>query len=158
MVAGGLFIACIILLVSTLLLACKVCQLSRQIKALSSNSDLISTSAYWTGTAKKNKGKSETEAQETCILMADLNQMQEEKSNGTTNKEGRKVNEDGKIGEEDEKEVGDAANTEDASTTPAAVAENSSSAKPQEEATDSQSTKAVAASSSEETEEPKDMV
>lgn len=149
MVTGGLIIACAILLVSTLMLAWKVCQLSRHIKALSSNADLISNTEYWIGTAKMNKSKSETEPRETCVLMADLGQSQEETGNGATKEEGGTVNGDNK------KEEGDAANSEEASSTPA---ENSSSSKPQEEATNSQPTKAVAAPTSEGTEEPKDVM
>ncbi|XP_051258024.1 uncharacterized protein LOC127364475 [Dicentrarchus labrax] len=157
MVTGGLIIACTILLVSTLLLAWKVCHLSRRIKALSSNADLISNPEYFMGNDKKNKSKpEETEAKETSVLMSDISQSQEERGNGTTKEEGEKVNEDEKMGEEKKKEVEDTANGEEASTTP--VAEGSSPPKPQEEATDSQPTPAVAAPTSEGTEEPKDVV
>ncbi|XP_035522542.1 uncharacterized protein LOC118331605 [Morone saxatilis] len=157
MVTGGLILACTILLVSTLLLAWKVCHLSRRIKALSSNADLISNPEYFMGTDKKNKSKpEETEAKETSVLMSDISQSQEERGNGTTKEEGEKVNEDEKMGEEKKKEVEDTANGEEASTTP--VAESSSPPKPQEEATDSQPTPAVAASTSEGTEESKDVV
>lgn len=150
MVTGGLIIACSILLLSTLFLMCKVCQLSKRVKMLSDNADLISTSEYWMGTAKKNKSASETEEKETTVLMADIAQTQEEMGNGTTKEEGG--NKDGPTGEE--KEVGDAAKSEEASTV--TVAENAS--KPQEEAADSQSTKAVAASTANGKEEPKDVV
>lgn len=150
MVAGGLIIACAILLLSTLFLMCKVCQLSKRVKMLSDNADLISTSEYWMGTAKRNKSASETEVKETTVLMADIAQTQEEMGNGTTKEEGG--NKDGPTGEE--KEVGDAAKSEEASTI--TVAENAS--KPQEEAADSQSTKAVAASTANGKEEPKDVV
>lgn len=157
MVSGGLIIVCTILLVSTLLLAWKVCRLNRRIKALSSNSDLISNSENWMATAKKNK--SETEVKETSMLMADVSQTQEEMANGTTKEDGGAVKEDEQVGEENKKkEDGDTANSEEVSTTPVTVAETSSSSKPQEEATDSQSGKAAAASSSEGTEEPKDVV
>ncbi|XP_028451947.1 uncharacterized protein LOC114567184 [Perca flavescens] len=156
MVSGGLIIACTILLLSVLVLLCKVCHLRRRIKMLSSNADLISTNDYWMGTAKKNK---ETEAKETTVLMSDINQTQEEMDNGTTKEEGEKVKEDGQTGEEDKKEVGDmSAKSEDASATPVTVDEKAASSKPQEEAIDAQSTNAVAASSSEGTEEPKDGV
>ncbi|XP_037603566.1 uncharacterized protein LOC119475178 [Sebastes umbrosus] len=150
MVAGGLIIACAILLLSTLFLMCKVCQLSKRVKMLSDNADLISTSEYWMGTAKRNKSASETEVKETTVLMADIAQTQEEMGNGTTKEEGG--NKDGPTGEE--KEVGDAAKSEEASNV--TVAENAS--KPQEEAADSQSTKAVAASTANGKEEPKDVV
>ncbi|XP_070699907.1 uncharacterized protein [Pempheris klunzingeri] len=157
MVTGGLIIACTILLVSTFLLTWKVCQLSKQIKALGSSGDLISTSEYWIGTAKKNKSKSETEAKETSILMDDMSQMQEEMGNGTT-EEGGKLNEDGQTGEEKKTEDGNTGNNEEASSTPVTAAGSSSSSRPQEDATDSQATKAVAAASSGGKDEPKDVV
>ncbi|XP_018546626.1 uncharacterized protein LOC108893229 [Lates calcarifer] len=161
MVAGGLIIACVILLLCTLMLACKVCQLSRRLKMLSSSADLISGSEYWVGMAKKNKDKSETEAKETSMLMADLNQTKEAETDSTTKEEEGKVKEDGQTEEENKKEVGAAANSEEASAdankneTPV---ENSSSSKPQDDDADSQPTEAVAAPSSEGTGEPKDAV
>lgn len=155
-VSAGLIIACAILLVSTLCLACRTCQLSRRIRSMNTNSDLISNSEYWMGTAKKNKSKPETEAKETSVLMSDLSQTQEEMSNGTAKEDGGKVKEDGQ--KEEAKEVGDAANGEEVAAAPVTVAENSSSSKPQEETDNSQSAKAAAASSSEGTEEPKDVL
>ncbi|XP_045896410.1 uncharacterized protein LOC123963537 [Micropterus dolomieu] len=152
-VSGGLIVFCAILLVSTLLLAWKVCQLSRRIKALSSNADLICYSEPLIETAKTDKSKSETDAKETNMLMTDVVQTQEEVGNGTTKEEGGMVNKDEQMGEEKKEEEG--ANNEEASTTPETVPENSSSSKPQEEA---QATKAVAAPSSQGTEEPKDVV
>ncbi|KAI4814133.1 hypothetical protein KUCAC02_003339 [Chaenocephalus aceratus] len=146
MVSGGLIIACTILLVSTLLLIWKVCQQSRRIKALSSNADLISTSEYWMGTAKRNKSASELEAKENTVLMSDIGQTQEEVGNGTTKEEGGKVKEDGP--KEEKKKEEETAKSE--------VAEKAS--KPQEEATDSKSTEAASASNCKGTEEPKDKV
>ncbi|TKS83522.1 Oligodendrocyte-myelin glycoprotein [Collichthys lucidus] len=136
MVSGGLMVVCTILLVSTLLLACKVCHLTRRIKDLSSNSDLISNSEYWMGTDKKGKSKSEAEPKETTVMMADINETPAETGNGTK-EEGGKVTEGGQMGEENK---GDA---EEASTKPAADADKSSPSKPQEEATGSPTTKAV---------------
>lgn len=149
MVTGGLIIVCTILLVSTFLLAWKVCQLSRRIKALSSDVELISDSEYRTENGKKNKSKSETETEpkETSVLMADLSQTEQETA--TTKEEERKVNEDGQTGEEEKKEVGDSTSGEDTPATPEAAAENSSISKPQETATDSQPAKAEEASTSE---------
>ncbi|XP_033465181.1 uncharacterized protein LOC117245779 [Epinephelus lanceolatus] len=158
MVAGGLILLCVILLISTLVLMCKMCQLKKHIKMLSSNADQISTTNYWVGTAKKNQSTPETEAKETTVLMTDISQTVEEVGNGTTKEDGGKVNEEGQTGEDNKKEAGDTAKSEEASTTPATVAEDASSSKPQEEATDSQPTKAEAASSSTGTEEPKDAV
>lgn len=154
MVSGGLMVVCTILLVSTLLLACKVCHLARHIRNLSSNSDLISNTEYWMGTDKKGKSKSEAEPKETTVMMADINETQAE-TNGTK-EEGGKVTEEGQMGEENKEEVvGDA---EEASAKPVADADKSSPSKPQEEATDSPTTKAETAPTSEGTEEPKDVV
>lgn len=147
MVTGGLIIVCTILLVSTLLLAWKVCQLSRRIKALSCDVELVSNTEYRTENGKKNKSKSETEPKETSVLMADLSQTEEETA--TTKEEEGKVNEDGKTAEEEKKEVGDSTSGEDTPATPEAAAENSSISKPQETATDSQPAKAEEASTSE---------
>ncbi|XP_031713210.1 uncharacterized protein LOC116388981 [Anarrhichthys ocellatus] len=138
LVAGGLIIACTILLLSTLLLMCKVCQLSNRVKMLSVNGDLISTSEYWIGTAKKSKSAPETEAKETTVLMTDIILGQEDMGNGAAEEEAVKVKEDGQTGEEDKKEVGDTAKSE--------------------EATSSQSFKAGAAPSSKGTEGPKEEV
>lgn len=154
MVSGGLIIACTILLVSTLLLIWKVCQQSRCIKALSSNADLISTSEYWMGTAKRNKSASELEAKENTVLMSDIGQTQEEMGNGTTEEEGGKVKEDGP--KEEKKKEEETAKSEEVSAGPVTVAEKAS--KPQEEATDSKSTEAASASNCKGTEEPKDKV
>ncbi|XP_022601726.1 uncharacterized protein LOC111222313 [Seriola dumerili] len=155
MVTGGLIIACSILLASTLLLTWRVCQLNRHLKMLSTDADLISTSQYWMGTARKTKSKSETQAKETSMLMADFSQTQEDMADGTTKDEEAKVDEDGQKGEE---KKGDTASSEKASAgenkkeTPAA--ENSSSSGPPEET----SPQAAAASSSEATQKPKDEV
>lgn len=162
-VTAGLILACTILLISTLILACKVCQLSRHLKMLNSNIDLISTSEYKVGTAKKDKDKCEPEVNETSMLMADTSQTQEDVGNGITKEEEGKVNEDKQLGEENKKEVGGTANNGEASTgenkKEAAVttAENPSISQPQEDTTNSQSI-AVPASPLEAGEEPKDVV
>lgn len=135
LLTGGLIICCTILLISTLMLTCRVCHLSRRIKALrSSNDDLISNSDYWTGTAKRNKGKSEKpEDKEASVLLGDVSQVQEEtdatrEDNGTAS------------GDKKE-EAGEGAS--------ATAAEESSSTKPQEEAADGQPTEAEASPASE---------
>lgn len=163
MVAGGLIIACTILLISTFMLSWKVCRLNRHIKMLSSNSDLISTSEYWLGTAKKSKSNSGTQARETTVLMSDIGQTQEEApAEVATKEEGEKVKEEGQKGEENKEEAADGASVEKASAgedkkeTPAAAAENSSSSKPQEEPSDNKPTTAEAGTPSEGTQEPKD--
>ncbi|XP_053187892.1 uncharacterized protein LOC128371565 [Scomber japonicus] len=161
-VAGGLIILCAVLLISTVSLTCKVCQLSRHIKKLKRrDSETISNSGYLTGTPMKEKSKSETEAIETTVLMADVSQTQEEVGNSGTKEEEEKVINDGQMGEEKDKEPGDTAETstgENEKETLVISDENPSSPNLQEETADSQSAKAVAASSSEGTEEPKDVV
>ncbi|XP_047463189.1 mucin-5AC [Mugil cephalus] len=154
-VVGGLVIGCVIFLISTLCLACKVCSLSRRLKALSSNDDLTSNPEHWEGNCKQDQNKSEP--RETTVLMADISQTQDEVSNGAAKEEGGKAKEDGQaVGK---KEEGDAAVSEQASATPAA-AESSSSPKPQEEAANPEPSSAAAAPaatpSSEEKEKPKD--
>ncbi|KAK2879697.1 hypothetical protein Q8A73_023509 [Channa argus] len=164
MVCGGLIIACTILLLSTLLLIWKVCQLNRRLKALSSNNDLISTTEYCVRAAKMNENQSEPEPKESTILMSDFSQTQEDMGNGSAKEEGGKVNEDGQIGEENKKEAEGTGSNEEASTgdskgeTRVTVAENSSSSQPQENTTNSQFTNAEEAPSSEGTEESKDVV
>ncbi|XP_042355669.1 uncharacterized protein LOC121952878 [Plectropomus leopardus] len=153
MVVGGLILLCVILMICCLFLMCKVCQLNKRIKMLSSDAD----PDYWMGTAKKNKSTPETEAKETTVLMADISQTVEEVGNGTNKEEGGKVNEDEQTIEEGKNEEGDAARSEEASSTPATVTGNAPSSKPQEEAADAQTAKAEAASSSTGTEEPKDV-
>ncbi|KAK5858994.1 hypothetical protein PBY51_003093 [Eleginops maclovinus] len=152
-VSGGLIIACTILLVSTLLLIWKVCQLSRCIKMLSSNTDLISTSEYRMGTAKRNKNASELEAKENTVLMSDIGQTQEDLVNGTTKEDSENVKEDGQKEEKKKEEI---AKSEEASADTVTIVENAS--KPQEEATDSKSTEAAPTSNCKGTEEPKDDV
>lgn len=155
MVSGGLILVCFVFLTSTLLLAWKVCQLNRRIKTLGSNDDLVSNCEYYVGTAKKNKSKSETGAKETTLLMADLQQTQEEKKNGAAKEDGKKVNEDGQ--KEEEKKAGDAAPSDEASESNATEkTENPSSSKPEEAVADSKSPDAAAASPSKGKEEAKD--
>ncbi|XP_029375812.1 uncharacterized protein LOC115054650 [Echeneis naucrates] len=157
LLAAILIIVCFILLVSTLMLTCKVWQLSRHIERLSNSSDLISNSGYWMGTAKKNKNMSDTEAKETTELMADLSKTQENTTDATT-KEGRNADGDEEKVVGDEKKEGDAANTEEASAgenkkETEMPAENFGSLKPEEETSDNKSTEAETVSS---TKEPQD--
>lgn len=135
LLTGGLIICCTILLISTLILTCHVFHLSRRIKALSSSDDdLISNSDYWTGTAKRNKGKSEKPGDiEASVLLGDVSQAQDETA--ATREENGTASEDIK------EEAG-----EEASAT---AAEESSSTKPQEETAEGQPTEAEAAPASE---------
>lgn len=141
LVTGGLIIACTILLVSTVLLSWKVCQLSRRIKALSSNVELISNSDYWMGSAKRMKRKSEAGPAESNVLMVDLGEAQ-----WKTDKEGAAEEEGGMANMDKKKEAGSTTDGGDASTP---SADSSSSSKPQE---------AEAAPTSEDPEEPKEVV
>ncbi|XP_074528850.1 uncharacterized protein LOC141792002 [Halichoeres trimaculatus] len=143
MVAGGLIILSFFLLISTLLLACKVCSLNKRIRELSSDTDLVITTDY-----QGAKGKPEKDVEETVVLMSDLSQTKEEMSNGTTK-------------EEDEKnkmEDGDKIKSDGAAATPAAAAESSSPSKGPEETSESLPAEATAASNPEGPEEPKDVV
>lgn len=142
MVAGGLILLSFLLLISTLLLAYKVCRLNRRIKELSSDSDLVVTTEY-----QGVKGKSEKDVEETTVLMSDLGQTKEEMGNGTAKEEGESKVEDG-----------DKNQSEDAAAPPAAAAESSSPSKEPEETRESPSAEATAASNSEGPEEPKDVV
>lgn len=143
MVAGGLIIACTILLISTLVLACTVCQLSTHVKVLRNNADLISNTEYWMGTDKESKIVSGTEAKETTMLMVDIVDTQED------------------VAEEEMGEKNEVANTAEgkkASSAPETAAKGASSSRPPEEATDLQSVKAGAAPSAGCNEEPKEKV
>lgn len=140
MVAGGLIIACMILLISIMALTCKVLRLNRTIKALGCHPDSSDNSEYSKGTTKKSQSKSETESGESKMLMVDLNQTQE--AIEATKEEG------GRATEDNNEEVGDDSTNEDASTPPA---ENSHNSKPQDEPTN-------AAPTSDGKEEPKDFV
>ncbi|XP_026184437.1 uncharacterized protein LOC113143172 [Mastacembelus armatus] len=136
MMTGGLIISCFILLFLTLFFACKVYQLNRRCKMASGTIDQISNSEYLLGVAKKNKSQSETEA----MLMDDFSQTQEGVGNGPTLEEGENENEDGQMGEENKKEVGDTVKSEEDSPgengakMPVTAEAHSSSSKPQEDA------------------------
>lgn len=139
MVSGGLIIACAILLISTLILAWKVCHLSGRLKALASNDDLISSSDFWTGTSKRAKGKAEDK--EDSVLLCELDQKQGETVD--VKEESVVANGDKKMEEEEkekEKEAGEAKQ--------AVAAEQSSSTKPQEDAPSSPPAEAEAAPTS----------
>ncbi|CAJ1064264.1 uncharacterized protein LOC117812578 [Xyrichtys novacula] len=151
MVAGGLILVCFILLLSTLLLACRVCRLSRRVKELSSNEDLVSTVEYRMGTDKKNKSKPENEPEETAVLMSDLSHTKEEMGNGNTKEEGEKEVKDGQTGDESKTEGGEANKNEEAAASPATAAESSTPSKGQEETSEFPS-------ADEGAEEPKDVV
>lgn len=130
---------------------------------MNSNIDLISTSEYKIGPAKKDKDKCEPEVNETSILMADVSQTREDVGNGITKEDGGQVNEDEQVGEENKKEVGGATGNEESSMgenkneAPVTTAENPSTSQPQEDIPNSQSI-SVAASSLEVAEEPKDVM
>lgn len=157
-VSGGLIILCAILLISTLILAWKVCSLHRRIKELSNNGDLVCTSEYWME-AGKDKNKSEQQPNETTVLMSDLSQNKEQIGDSTTKEEEEKMNKDEQTGEESKSKEDEATTkSEEAAATPAPVSESSASSKPQEEAEQSKATDAAAAAPSEGTGEAKDVV
>ncbi|MEQ2187477.1 hypothetical protein GOODEAATRI_005051 [Goodea atripinnis] len=150
---GTLILACTILLISTLMLAWKVCQLRRCVSTLGGKGTLVSNSEYWMGMDKKNKAESQPEAKENSFLLTENSQTNQEIDNNATKEDGGKVGEDGQNGEE--KKVGDGQETKEAATL-AATEESSPSSKAVEEATSSENTTAPPPlSSSEDTEEPK---
>ncbi|CAL8308322.1 unnamed protein product [Gadus morhua 'NCC'] len=65
MVAGALTVACVGLLVTTALLTWKLCQRRREAEP---DSDLISNSEFWMGSARRNKAKPPP-ANDTCLLL-----------------------------------------------------------------------------------------
>lgn len=146
MVCGGLIIACTFFLMTTVLLTCKVCRLSRRIRKLSR--DFEQNSDFDVSEAKKGKIKSGSEAKETAVLMSDVTQTNQEADGAATEQGGGKA---------EETKEGDAPKSEQSSP-PAATAGSSTSSEPQEEASTSETTPAdaaAAAPSSKATEEPK---
>lgn len=158
--AGGLILACAILLISTLTLACKVCRLSRRLKMLNSSFDPISSSDNCAVTAQSCTAKKDSdpaEAGETIVLMSDMGRTQGDVANGATkDEEGGQVEEEEPTAE-NKKEEGGASAGESKKETPAAVAEGSPASQPQQDISSSQAGVA-SASSSEGAEEPKDVV
>ncbi|CAI5644144.1 unnamed protein product [Oreochromis niloticus] len=148
-VSGILLLICVFFMISTLILLCKVCQLKRHLRT---DGESVSNNEYWMRTDNRDKSKpdSEREAKESTMLMAELTPAQGETNNGTIKEDGEKVKEDEKTPEE--KVVGDAANSEEASAAPVTAAEDSPSPNPQA-ATEAQPSQAVEAASSEGKEE-----
>ncbi|KAF7206021.1 uncharacterized protein [Nothobranchius furzeri] len=143
-VCGGLIIACIFFLVTTLVLACKVCQLSRRIRMLIRNDvELVNSSKYWVEKSKSDRIKSKDESNETASLLAD--QTNQDAVTGATMKNGSKVDEDGQKTEENEE--GGASESDKASTEDAA--ESSSFPNPPDEILYPDAAAAGASSSSE---------
>lgn len=147
--SGILLLIAVIFIISTLMLLCKVCQLRRRLRT---DGESVSNNEYWMRTDNRDKSKpdSEREAKESTMLMAELTPAQGETNNGTIKEDGEKVKEDEKTPEE--KAVGDAANSEEASAAPVTAAEDSPSPNPQA-ATEAQPSQAVEAASSEGKEE-----
>ncbi|XP_054899768.1 uncharacterized protein LOC129368702 [Poeciliopsis prolifica] len=139
---AALILACAILLISTLALACKVCQLRRRLRAAGGDSE------YWMGMDKTSKAESQPEAKENAFLLTENGQTTREGDNGATEEAGGKVDEVKQQG--DEKEVGDSQKSEGAAAA-AAPEESSPPSKPAEETTKDP----PPPSSSENTEEPK---
>lgn len=147
--SGVLLLTCVLFMILTLILLSKVCKLKRRLRT---DGEPVSNNEYWMGTENKAKSKPDSEraAKETTMLMAEVTPAQGETNNGTIKEDGEKVKEDEKTPEE--KAVGDAANSEEASATPVTAAEDSPSPNPQA-ATEAQPSQAVEAASSEGKEE-----
>lgn len=148
-VSGILLLICVFFMISTLILLCKVCQLRRHLRT---DGESVSNNEYWMRTDNRDKSKpdSEREAKETTMLMAELTPAQGETNNGTIKEDGENLKEDEKTPEQ--KAVGDAANSEEASAAPVTAVEDSPSPNPQA-ATEAQPSQAVEAASSEGKEE-----
>lgn len=136
LLVGGLIVACTILILSTLVLAWKVCLLSKRVSALSSSADLISQMECTRVTTVKKSSQSETELREGSVLVDD--HLHEGKG-------GMEEGEEGTANEDKAEEAEEAAKREEASPAPT---ENSSNPAAQEEP-------AKADSTSEGTEKPK---
>lgn len=140
---GGLIIACTALILSTLVLAWKVCLLSKRVSALSgSSADLIGQTERARATPAGKGSPSETELREGSMLMA------EPLSEGKRGSEEEEEEEAGAANEDRVEEAEEAGKREEASPAPA---KNCSSPAPQEEPT-------KADPASEGTEKPKDEV
>ncbi|XP_053703774.1 uncharacterized protein LOC128748806 [Synchiropus splendidus] len=87
MLNGGLILATVILLISTVLLTWKVCHLNRRIKTLSSDADLISNCEYWMGSSQRRKHKTAAVATDNVLLLDQFRQPQEEVSNDVVKEE-----------------------------------------------------------------------
>lgn len=116
-------IACAVLVLSTLVLAWKVCLLSKRVSTLSSSADLISQTERTRETTVKKSSLSEAELKEDSMLMAD--HLHEGKGGMEEEEE-----EEGIAKEDKPEEADEAAKREEASPAPT---ENSSSPVPQEE-------------------------
>eukprot|EP00066_Takifugu_rubripes_P020511 XP_011609777.1 PREDICTED: uncharacterized protein LOC105417481 [Takifugu rubripes] len=71
LITGGLIIACTVLILSTLILAGKVCLLSKRLSALSSNVDLSSHTGHTREANVKESSLWENELKEGSMLMGD---------------------------------------------------------------------------------------
>ncbi|XP_019714425.1 uncharacterized protein LOC109508945 [Hippocampus comes] len=107
MLTGGLILICLILLLSTSMLTCKVCQMSKRIRMLGSDfaKQMESNGKY--------KSNLETEAKETSMLLTDLNETQKEVDRSGPKEEDVKVRENGEKGE-GKQEAEEAAKSEEA--------------------------------------------
>ncbi|XP_059912130.1 uncharacterized protein LOC132461071 [Gadus macrocephalus] len=101
MVAGALTVACVGLLVTTALLTWKLCQRRREAEP---DSDLISNSEFWMGSARRNKAKPPP-ANDTCLLLGLLET--KEGQRGAGGAEGGDGGEGGEAGEEQEGKGGE---------------------------------------------------
>lgn len=145
-------LVCAILLISTLALTLKVCQLRRRLKTIGSDSEC------WMGMDKTKKPDSQPEAKESCSLLIEDGKTNQEIDDSAKKDEGGKVSKDLQNG--DEKKVEGAKESEEAAK-PAAPEDSSPSPNPEEKTTISETTISETTivppppSSSESTGEPK---
>ncbi|KAK7925048.1 hypothetical protein WMY93_007358 [Mugilogobius chulae] len=140
LIALGLILACTILLISTLLLAWKVCQLSRRRKMLSGHSDLMSPAKLCMVYDKSN-----ADAKETTVLMSNLNETRDEDGDGGPEPETESKKEEKDVCENGVEQKEKAAKNEEVKETPAAAAAEDSTS-PKEEGEKSPVDKAETAS------------
>lgn len=104
---GSLILICLILLLSTSMLTCKVYQMSKRIRMLGSDF------AKQMESDGKYKGNLETEAKETSMLLTDLNETRKKVDHSVPKEEDVKVCENGEKGE-GKQEAEEAAKSEEA--------------------------------------------
>ncbi|RVE63624.1 hypothetical protein OJAV_G00138190 [Oryzias javanicus] len=142
-VCAGLIAACTILLVSVLILACKVCHLSKKLKTLRINGELAGDSGCFVSLSENTNYKAEAETK----LLTNTSQEKLEMSNSATVEEGGIAN----------KEDGEPTATEKCDEAPPPSSEEDTSLKPQEEVTTSEPPSAAAPEPSGEAEQPKEV-
>ncbi|XP_013862269.1 uncharacterized protein LOC106516444 [Austrofundulus limnaeus] len=127
---GALIAGCTFFLMTTFLLTCKVCRLSRRIRMLSRSAQLNSNSDFLE--AKKDTSKSEGKDEEAAVLMSYATRANQELDSAATEQDGGEAEEKNESGSLTSKEaLATAVSSQEepagSETTPAAAAATSSS-------------------------------